>query len=290
LTSLKNLLDSVSQRLRVLEDDPDVNVRTEARLLIQHGLGLDPLTWIRDPDRLLTPHQIQQCENIVLRRLKREPLSRIVGAREFWSLSFLISPETLDPRPDSECLVQSVLEWCDSHPEKRQRAYRILDLGTGSGCLAISLLTELPQATAVGVDIQEKALHTARLNAHRHGVAERFYPVCGTWGMSLKANFDIILTNPPYIETSVLDTLTLEVQRYDPIKALDGGMDGLHAYRQIIPHLPMLLNQQGLVICEIGVSQEQAVEALLRRFSFSEIHFHRDFSDRVRCVSASQIL
>jgi release factor glutamine methyltransferase len=193
----------------------------------------------------------------VHRRLAREPVSRIVGARAFWGRMFRVSPATLDPRPDSETLVAAALEVVAG------RAVRILDLGTGTGCLLLSLLAELPGASGVGVDISAEALLVARENARDHGLSERSEFLEGDWGRGLLEPFDLIVCNPPYIRQEDLVRLQPEVTNFDPALALDGGPDGLAAYRSLLRHLPPLAPAASILF-EVGAGQSAAVAGMLQ--------------------------
>ncbi len=215
------------------------------------------------------------------RRVHGEPLSRIRGSREFWSLEFDLSSATLDPRADSECLIEAVLE---------ETAYRkmvspsILDLGTGSGCLLVALLSELPGATGLGVDISSEALETARRNADKLGVGDRAQFVEGDWGVAVGRSFDIVVSNPPYVATDEIATLAPEVSLFDPVAALDGGSDGLDCYRQIAAELPNLVAPDGFAAFEIGYRQRTAVEDILARAAMTPVAVRRDLSGIERCI------
>ena len=185
----------------------------------------------------------------------REPLSRIVGRREFWGLEFLLSADTLDPRPESETIVEAVL----ARLLDGDRTYRFLDLGTGSGCLMLALLSEYPAASGIGVDIAPDAARTARDNAERLGIGRRAQFVVGNWASALTGRFDAVVANPPYIEQEAIADLPREVRQYDPIRALDGGADGLAAYRAIAADLHRLLPAGGFFATEIGIGQAEAV-------------------------------
>ncbi len=199
--------------------------RREARLLLAHALRLDTAAIFSRPERPLSVAEADAIAALLDRRAAREPLSRIVGMREFWSLPFRLTPDTLDPRPDSETLVQAVLDEIPDHAAPR----RILDLGTGSGCLLLALLSELPQAWGLGIDLNPGAARAAADNAFALGLNGRSAFVAGDWGQALDTRFDVILANPPYIPASEIDGLDPEVKHWDPSLALAGGKDGLDA-------------------------------------------------------------
>lgn len=188
------------------------------------------------------------------RRVRREPLAYILGHREFWSLDFLVSPATLIPRPDSEAIVEAALAAC---PNPR----RVLDLGTGTGCLLLTVLHERPSAFGVGVDISPDAARLAARNAHRLGLGDRAAFVCSDWTEALSGRFDLVLSNPPYIETEAVEELMPDVSEYEPRRALDGGPDGLAAYRRIIRALPHIMVPMGVTVLELGAAQADAVGA-----------------------------
>lgn len=230
----------------------------EARLLLAAALGVAPIALVTRPDEALGPGGAARLDALARRRLLREPLGRILGEREFWGLPFRLSPGTLEPRPDTETVVEAALA---TVPD-RSRPLRLLDLGTGSGCLLVALLSELPQARGVGVDRSWDALGTAARNAARNGVAARAGFVRGDWAEAVGGPVDLVVANPPYIPGPEIPGLAPEVSRYDPAAALDGGPDGLDGYRAILPDLSRLLAPGGRAVLEIGHDQAAAVTAL----------------------------
>lgn len=211
------------------------------------------------------------------RRCAREPMSHILGVREFWSLDFAVTPAVLDPRPDSETLIEATLaELAD-----KSRAWRILDLGTGSGCLLLALLSELPHATGLGIDASPRALGVALANAARLGLAGRAQFAERDWRQGLEGSFDAIVANPPYIRSGEIDLLQPEVARYEPRAALDGGPDGLDAYRAILPALPRHLAEGGVAVLEFGMGQTAAVAEMAQNAGFS-VTIRRDLGGRER--------
>ncbi|HEY1934538.1 MAG TPA: peptide chain release factor N(5)-glutamine methyltransferase [Acetobacteraceae bacterium] len=231
------------------------NPRLEARLLLAHALGIHADVLIRDPN---LPAPTPGYDAMLARRAAHEPLAHILGHREFWSLSFAVSPATLIPRPESETLIEAALAAFTDRPPPG----RILDLGTGTGCLLVAALHEFPQSFGIGVDRSLAAAGLAAGNAAALGVADRAAFLCGDWGAALAARFDLILCNPPYIPTSDLDGLMPEVARHEPATALDGGRDGLAAYRRIIPLLPGMLCPDGVAVLELGAGQAEQVAAI----------------------------
>lgn len=231
--------------------------RREARLILAHALGTNAAGVLaRD---MVDPSVYQ---TILARRLAREPLAYITGRREFWGVEILTSPATLIPRPDTETLVEAALE-SGIVPS------RILDLGTGTGCLLLACLHEFPQAFGVGVDINPQAVALAQRNAQSLGVATRAAFMAGCWAEALCARFDLVLSNPPYIESADIPGLMPEVAAYEPVRALDGGADGLVEYRRIINQLSQILSPHGVAILELGVGQAEAVCALARQAGFA---------------------
>jgi release factor glutamine methyltransferase len=228
----------------------------------------------------LNQAQVDRVLGFITRRVEREPVSRILGRREFWSLDFYLSPATLDPRPDSETLIDEALA---DIPDK-QVPLSVLDLGTGTGCLLLSLLSELPNASGVGIDKSEEAVATATANARRLGLGQRARFAVGDWGTGLTERFNLVISNPPYIPEGEIENLAPEVVRFDPVAALAGGTDGLDAYRAIIAQLSNLLESKGKVIFEVGAGQSGDVAALLGGAGFSGIGTRRDLASVERAV------
>jgi release factor glutamine methyltransferase len=219
------------------------------------------------------------------RRLKHEPVARIVGMREFYGRSFSVDPHVLDPRPDTETLVEAALAAIAARGLRNERL-SLLDLGTGSGCILITLLAELPRAHGIGVDKSPAALANAAANARRLGVAERARFMAGDWLDALDGEFDLILSNPPYLASDAIAGLAAEVAGYDPHLALDGGPDGLDAYRAIAARARAALAEQGRLLLEIGASQADAVAGILRAAGLEPEGLAHDLAGRPRVVVA----
>jgi release factor glutamine methyltransferase len=236
--------------------------RLEARLLLAHAMGCRPEELLRDPRAPVLPTVAQAFIALLSRRLDHTPIAHLTGSRGFWSFDLDVSPATLIPRPDTEALVEAAL---DAFPE-RAMLRRVLDLGTGTGALLLAALIEFPSATGLGVDLAPEAAALARANAARLGLGHRAAFLAGDWASALApgARFDLVLSNPPYIETAAIPALMPEVARHEPRQALDGGPDGLDAYRAILAALPGLLAPGGRAVLELGQGQRAAVEALAR--------------------------
>jgi release factor glutamine methyltransferase len=228
----------------------------EARLLLQHVAAIPVATQIAFSERQLEPAILTAFETALARRLRREPLSHILGHREFWSLDFQVTADTLDPRADSETLVEAVLaELKRQHADYRQRPLSIIDFGTGTGCLLLALLSELPAASGVGVDLNPGAIAVAAANAARLGLLQRAQFQHGSWDQGLTGQFDVVISNPPYIPSGEIATLQPEVAQFEPHLALDGGQDGLAAYRALVEVVRRVMIPTGFAAFEIGAGQ-----------------------------------
>jgi len=256
--------------------------RRRARRLVAASLDLSASEVFTQLDRMVTEDDGERASELLARMIAHEPLSRILGVREFWGLEFTLSPDTLDPRPESETIIEAVL----ARLPDRERAYRILDLGTGSGCLLLALLSELPAATGIGIDVSPGAIAMARGNAARLGLAAREDFIAGDWAGPLAEKFDVVVTNPPYIATGDIATLPPEVRDFDPRLALDGGGDGLDGYRAIAAELPRLLSLGGIFAGEFGQGQEEKVAALIRAGGLMIDQIVPDLAGIPRCVVA----
>ena len=248
------LSERLAQAASVLDAAGIEQPRREARLLLGYASGLDGAALLRC---LNTDMPAPWFDQMVARRAAREPLALIVGRQPFWSFDLAVTADTLIPRADSETLVEAALA---EFPKRDVR--RLLDLGTGTGCLLLAALTEFPAAYGVGVDRAAGAAALARYNAGMLGLGSRAAFLCGDWAAALGGQFDLVLSNPPYIETAVIPRLMPEVAWYEPALALDGGADGLAAYHAIIAVLPGLLAPGGVAILEVGMGQADAVATL----------------------------
>ncbi len=253
------------------------NPSLESRLLLCHILGLSSSDFIIKADEVF---DMKPVEALVSRRLSGEPFSKIVGEKEFWSYTFFTSTDTLDPRPDSEVLIESVL----SHILNRSDPLRILDMGVGTGCLLLTLLLEYPNAEGVGLDISKQALSMAEKNAKRYGLTERAFFTEGEFGAVLDQPFDLVISNPPYIPSADIDELQTEVKKFDPMLALDGGIDGLNPYKILAKSLPKNLKENGFFVLEFGIGQADDVCKILQESHLRILNVNRDLGNRQRCV------
>ena len=248
-------IKEIAEKLKSVSDSP----RLDARLLLESGGDLDEK---------------------IRRRLNHEPVSKIIGKKGFWKSEFITSPDVLDPRPDSETIIQSILKF---YPGKN-KPYRILDIGVGSGCLLFSVLDEYPHATGVGIDVSPQALKIAEQNRGKRTatlIRRDFYEE--DWWDNLGI-FDIIISNPPYIPVKDISALAPDVRLFDPITALDGGQDGLDAYRALAKSLGQLLNKNGTVFLEIGQGQEKDVGDIFLASGFTLSHAVQDFGGITRVL------
>ena len=307
LTLAQSLQHSVTALREAEIDSPEL----DARILVGHTLGLERAEMFGASARVLSESEQKQIQNYITRRANHEPVGRIIGKREFWSLSFGLNEATLEPRPDSETLVEIALKKYgiptfagmtppvatdvtkntvlpaqagipfsmtpDSH-------LRILDLGTGTGCLLLSLLHEIPHATGLGIDIAPRAIEQAQQNAHTLNLESRCRFQVGDWLEGLDEKFDLIISNPPYIPAADIPTLMPEVRTFDPRLALDGGEDGLSVYRFLIPRLMAIMKPTAHVLFEVGQGQADAVQKLLTQHHFTSVTAHPDLAGVARCV------
>lgn len=280
--TIQDLLTAAAARLTAAGIDQPWR---EARLLLAAGTGAGMSTIMAWPERMVIPEHAARFDSWLQRRLAHEPISRILGRREFWSLPFIVTPATLDPRPDSETLIEAVLA---AYPD-RERPYRIVDFGTGTGCLLLALLSEYPNARGFGVDRSEAAALVARDNAEALGFAARAEIGVGDWDSGLDGGFDIVISNPPYIPSRDLAGLMPAVRLYDPPGALDGGGDGLDPYRVLSRAAARLLVPGGGVFFEVGQGQAEDVERLLTAAGLRDCERRSDLAGIARVVCAKSL-
>ncbi len=260
--------------------------KLDARLLLAEVMGWPSQALEARPELELSDEQAARFDSLIRRRAQREPVCQILEQRGFWTLDLRVTGDTLAPRPDTETLVDAVLEGV----QDKKYPLRILDLGTGSGCLLLALLSEFPNATGIGVDISEKALAVARHNARASGLEVRAEFIKSDWGRALGDGlFDIVVSNPPYIADAEIETLEPEVAQWEPRLALSGGEDGFDCYRAIIPELPRLMCDDGFAFLEVGMGQSPKVVAMADEAGLLVKGVRRDLGGIERCVVAGKV-
>jgi len=270
---------------RILREAGIDTPELDARLLLRHATEVTQEDLLARPESMLAPESAARLEAAIARRVEREPVSRIIGMREFYGREFLIDRHTLDPRPDTETLIEAALETVERYGW-REKPLSLLDLGTGTGCILLTLLAELPKAHGVGTDVSEAALALASENARRLGLESRASFAAADWLDGIEGEFDLVLANPPYIASGEIAGLAREVKDYDPLLSLDGGADGLDAYRRIAAKAAGILRRGGHLVVEIGASQADAVLGLFRAAGLGvDAHDVRhDLSGRPRAI------
>lgn len=269
-----------------LEEAGKPEAALDARLIVEHFTGTSRADAVLEPERAVAPERMEAVFAALARRLAGEPVHRVIGARDFYGMTLNLSPGTLEPRPDTETLVDLALPFVRAAVQ-RHGACRILDLGTGTGAVALALLREEPHAEAVGTDISDDALATAAANADMTGNAGRFQAVRSHWYEGIEGRFHIIVSNPPYIASNDIASLEREVRDHDPLAALDGGPDGLAAYRAIAAGAARHLDEGGIVALEIGHDQSEAVAAIFAGEGFRPEDSARDLGKVMRALAFS---
>ena len=245
--------------------------RLEADIIIKHSMPKYPS---------YTSGELELAKSMLVRRLNHEPLDKIIGKRGFYKYEFKVNSQVLSPRPDTEILVEKAISIID-----RDKNIQVLDLGTGSGCIILSILKDCPNVIATAVDISSKSLEIARQNALELGVDNRVEFIESSWNdIQFASQYDIIVSNPPYIPTKEIDELDVEVKKYDPIHALDGGEDGLDCYRQIAEISYDLLKKDGYIFLEVGYNQSELVNEIFKQNKFKPYEIVKDLSSINRCV------
>jgi release factor glutamine methyltransferase len=285
--AVERIADAVRRVTRALGEAGIEAPGGDARRLIAAATGLSAAQLLAAPEAHVDPAAARTLAEMVRRRCAREPVSRILGTRDFYGRTFKVTPATLDPRPDSETLIEAALAIAGKEGW-RDLPIRILDIGTGSGCLLVTLLAELPQASGVGGDISEEALAVASENALGHGVLSRLQVALHDGLEGLDGPFDLVVCNPPYIASGEISGLSPEVRDYDPRAALDGGPDGLDVYRALMPSLTRVISK-GWVLFEVGAGQVDAVAQLLYETIPADrrgaLRIWRDLGGHERCVA-----
>lgn len=275
--TLVSLWTEVRKRLEAAGVDTPV---LDARLLLEVGAGVSRLDIVTDPRRPVTDEQTAAVRALTARREAREPVSHIIGSKHFWTLDLAVTPDVLTPRPETEFVVEAGLQAL----LPADASFRILDLGAGSGAIILALLHERQNASGVAVDISPAALVVARANAQRLGLDDRLDLRESDWASGVGERFDLVVSNPPYIASADIGGLAPEVARFEPRLALDGGADGLAAYRTIASALPGLLKPGGVVALEVGFGQAESVAALIEAAGMSVAEPRRDLSGIPRVV------
>jgi release factor glutamine methyltransferase len=274
LTHVKALLRWATEQLSETGCDTPA---LDARLLLQAAAGLTREDLILYPERKVEAARADDFRDFVARRAAREPVSRILGEREFYGRAFRVTPAVLDPRPDTETLVDAALA-------VMPRNATVLDVGTGSGAIVITLLAERPDATGTATDISAEALEVARFNAEALGVAPRLRLAKGCWFEPVDGRFDLVVSNPPYIPAGEIAHLSPDVRNFDPMTALAGGSDGLDPYREIAAGVSAHLETGGSLLVEIGAGQADDVEAIFTTAGLTPVRRHTDLGGHVRCL------
>ena len=257
---------------------------SDAKLLLSHVIGGDRLKLTVDAGRILKASELTDYLKLIDQRKERKPVSRIIGRKEFWSLEFEVSEAVLDPRPDSETLISAAL----AQMPIKNGSYMVADFGTGSGCLLLTILMERPGTWGLGLDYSYASVLQARTNARNLEVYDRAQFVVGDWGETLSGSFDLILTNPPYIASAEVKHLAPEVRDYAPKLSLDGGKDGLSAYRVVAPQLHRLLKANGSAMLECGFRQASQVSSILKAAGLRVFQTHCDLAGIDRCLSVTK--
>ncbi len=257
------------------------NAWSEATRFVIHAMQIDRTILITDPNRAVSSTEAATLSGFVARRLAGEPITRILGFREFWNLEIEVAPDVLDPRPDSETLIEAALTELGS---RKSDKIDLLDLGTGSGALLLAMLAECPGARGIGIDLSAKACELAARNARRNKLNARAHIVRGDWMQSIQGRFDLIISNPPYIRAGDLGGLPPEVQNHDPTLALNGGEDGLVAYSEIIRSLHKVLKPKGFSVLELGMGQAADVSSLALKWGLKVGALHKDLGGIDRAI------
>lgn len=257
----------------------------DARILLNAAAQMDAEAMVRSPEAPLAPKVFHAYLQMLMRRKSREPVAYITGNKSFWSLDFEVTCDTLIPRPDSETLIETTLACIES----RSKPYTIVDVGVGSGCLLLSLLSELPRSNGIGLDISAEALQVASKNAARLGMGHRTRFMQSNWMDGLTDTVDVIISNPPYIPSGDIAGLQPDVRLYEPVLALDGGTDGMNPYRIIAKSASKRLSENGLLVVEFGIGQADAIHKILQSEGLRIERVEKDLAGITRCIAARRL-
>ena len=271
---VKHLLSDATLKLSISKID---NAARDARILVAHALGITKAQLSLNTNENVPEETRSSLEKLISRRINREPIAKILGKRQFWGRTFFINEDVLDPRGDTETLIDYVID---------RPARSVLELGTGSGVIAISLACEWKEVNVVATDISEAALLVAQKNAKNFDVEDKIDFLKSDWFEAIEGKFDLIISNPPYIGFSEINEISQEVLKHDPELALFAGSDGLGAYERIIPYLTKFLKPKGIVVLEIGASQSDSVKTLMNSSGLSEVKTLKDLARKDRLVTA----
>jgi len=249
----------------------------DSRLLLEAATGVERVVIVTDPYRVVSEEEVGAFDGLLARRIAREPMSHILGRKAFWTLDFKVTPDVLAPRPETEFVVEAVVAETSSAVP-----LQVLDFGVGTGAILLSILSVRPLAMGLGIDVSPAALDVAAHNANALGFEDRVTLMEGAWGEGLQGHFDVIVSNPPYIPTGDLAGLDPEVARFEPVLALDGGADGLEAYRALAPHIARLLAPEGIAVLEFGLGQADAVAEILGAAGLATKRLVQDLTARPR--------
>lgn len=275
MSKQKNAKAVFEDGLTRLKNTSIQNPRLDCLLLFEKATQINRIDLICYPDQTISAAQVNYFIELIQRRITYEPISHILGMREFWSLPFFVTKDTLDPRPDSETLINASIEQFGDH----KTPLKILDLGTGTGCLLIALLKEYPNAFGLGVDISYKTLQITQKNINYHNLSDRAYLLNTNWTEGIHTTFDLIISNPPYIPLKDKDILQPDVRLFDPEKALYGGDDGLICYRAIAKIIKPFLAPKGRLILELGIHQKEDVISIFQENGFYHFESRKDLQN-----------
>lgn len=273
-----NVKDAYEQAVKILNEASIENANLDARILLLEAMNISLEQFYLNPLKLVSRDESKLFNDYLLRRLNREPVSKIIAKKSFWKDEFIVNNFTLDPRPDSEVIIELALDYL----QDRNKKYKILDLGSGSGCLILSLLREFTEASGVAVDLSPEAIEIIAKNSLNLNMTNRLRLECSNWFEKIQEKFDLIVSNPPYISKKEISKLDEEVKCFDPILALDGGEDGLDPYRYFAKELDNYLKEDGYAIFEFGDGQAKDIEEIFKNFKIIEIR--KDLGKRDRAI------